>query len=133
MECYLRAALTGTIAPSLFTAATQTVLAHAAACAAVALVAQQAAKFIWLWRSQVFELRATGELLRFRLFSTFALRLCGLSALALVLTFFNEHLWTRMLCLAVAIGLELAGRYLFFASVVPKNMAAPYMRERRAA
>jgi hypothetical protein len=81
----------------------------------------------------VFELRASGELLRYRFLSIFAVRLCGLPALALMLIFFDSHLWARVFCLATAIGLELAGRYLFFVSVVPKNMAAPYLRERRAA
>jgi formate dehydrogenase iron-sulfur subunit len=133
VEFYLSAAFTGTIAGSLFTSATQTALAHVAACAALALAIQQTVKLVWLWRAHIFELRAAGELLHFRFFSIFAGRLCGLGALGLVLTLFNDHLWARVLCLAAAIGLELAGRYLFFVSVVPKNMAAPYLRERREA
>jgi len=31
------------------------------------------------------------------------------------------------LALAVALSGEILGRYLFFVSVVPKNMAAPYV------
>jgi hypothetical protein len=31
------------------------------------------------------------------------------------------------LSLALAIGAEILGRYLFFVSVVPKHMAAPYV------
>jgi formate dehydrogenase iron-sulfur subunit len=132
-EFYLSAALTGTLVASLFTTATQTTLARAAAFAASALAIQQAVKFGRLWRSSVFALRASGELLRYRFGPLFALRQAGLSALALVLTLFGEHPVVRTLCLAAALGLELLGRYLFFVAVVPKNMAAPYLRERRAA
>ena len=32
-----------------------------------------------------------------------------------------------MLALTLAIGAEILGRYLFFVSVVPKHMAAPYV------
>ncbi|MGC2510987.1 MAG: DmsC/YnfH family molybdoenzyme membrane anchor subunit [Acidobacteriaceae bacterium] len=132
-EFYLSAALTGTLVASLFTTTTQTTLARAAACAAIAMGIQQAVKFGWLWRSSVFELRASAELLRHRFGSLFALRLAGLSALAFVLLLFGKHPVARTLCLAAALGLELLGRYLFFVAVVPKNMAAPYLRERRAA
>jgi hypothetical protein len=42
-------------------------------------------------------------------------------------------LWLRARCLVAAIAVELLGRYLFFVGVVPKNMAASYLREERAA
>jgi DMSO reductase iron-sulfur subunit len=129
-EFYFSAVLTGTLASSIFTPVPQRTLAQVTAFAAIALVIQQAVKFAWLLHSRQFELRASGELLRFRFFPLFATRICSLTALSLALILFDYHLW---LCLVAAIGMELAGRYLFFVSVVPKNMAAPYLREKRAA
>jgi Fe-S-cluster-containing dehydrogenase component/DMSO reductase anchor subunit len=133
LEFYLSAAFTGTLASSIFVPATQRTLAHAAAGVAIALVIQQAIKLAWLLRSHQFELRASGELLRFRFFPLFLARSSGLTAISLLLAFLDTHLWVRLLCFAAAIGIEVAGRYLFFVSVVPKNMAASYLRERRAA
>lgn len=133
LEFYLSAALTGPLAASLFTPMTQTVLARSAATAAIAIALQQTAKLAWLWRSRVFELRAAGELLRYRFGSLLATRICGLFAIALTLLLFESSLWARAFCLAAALGLELCGRYLFFVSVVPKNMAAPYLRGKRVA
>ena len=94
---------------------------------------QQMLKFIWLRSSRTFELHATGELLRYRLLHCLAARLCGLVAIALALTMLPGSAWLRALCLVAAIAVELLGRYLFFVGVVPKNMAASYLREERAA
>jgi formate dehydrogenase iron-sulfur subunit len=133
LEFYLGAAFTGTLASSIFTPALQQTFAHVAACIAVALVIQQTIKFVSLLRSHQFELKASGQLLRFRFSSLFVTRLCSLAALSLALVLADYHLWLRVLCLTAALGTELAGRYLFFVAVVPKNMAAPYLREKRAA
>jgi formate dehydrogenase iron-sulfur subunit len=133
LEFYLGAAFTGTLASSIFMPVPQRTLAHVASGVAIALIVQQAVKFMWLMRSRQFELRASGELLRFRFSSLFATRLCSLAALSLALVLPDYHLWLRVFCLAAAIGTELAGRYLFFVAVVPKNMAAPYLREKRVA
>ncbi len=133
LEFYLSAALTGTLAASLFTPGTRNALSMAAFCCASALAIQQAAKLVWLLRSQVFELRAAGELLRHRLFSRFVSRLCGLVAIALASSTLSTYCWMPLVSLVTAISMELLGRYLFFVSVVPKNMAASYMRQERAA
>jgi formate dehydrogenase iron-sulfur subunit len=133
LEFYLSAVFTGTLASSFVTPAAERTLIHGAVGAAIALAGQQSAKFAWLWRSRVFELRAAGELMRFRFPRIFLTRLCGLFSVALALILLNGHPWVRTLCLAAAIDLELAGRYLFFVSVVQKSMAAPFLRERRAA
>jgi DMSO reductase anchor subunit len=133
LEFYLSAALTGPLAASLFTPSPRHTLAHVAAGGASALALQQVLKFIWLRRSHIFELHAAGELLRHRLLSRAAVRFCGLVAIALALTLLAGSIWLRALCLIAAIGTELLGRYLFFVSVVPKNMAASYLREERAA
>jgi formate dehydrogenase iron-sulfur subunit len=133
VEFYLTAALTGPLAASLFTPTPRYLLAYASAGCALLLVVQQTAKMLWLRRSGTFELRASGELLRHRLFSLFTTRIGGLAVIALVLMFSARDLWMRALCLAATIALELLGRYLFFVSVVPKNMAEPYLKEKRAA
>ncbi|MFL6306991.1 MAG: DmsC/YnfH family molybdoenzyme membrane anchor subunit [Candidatus Sulfotelmatobacter sp.] len=133
LEFYLSAALTGSLVSSLFTPATQNALAHIAAYLVIGLIVQQLVKFAWLWRSCQFELRASGEMLRYRFLPLFATRLCGLTAISLTLIFLDNRPWLRVLCFAAATGTEVIGRYLFFVSVVPKNMAAPYLREKRAA
>ena len=87
LEFYLSAALTGSLASSLFTPATQNTLAHGAACVAIGLIVQQLGKLVWLWHSHQFELRASGELLRFRFLPLFVARLCVLTATSLTLSF----------------------------------------------
>jgi DMSO reductase anchor subunit len=133
LEFYLSAALTGPLAASLFTPSPRHVLAHVAAGGALLLAFQQMLKFLWIRRSRIFELRGAGELLRHRLLHAFVARLCGLAALALALTLITGNIWLRALCLVAAIGIELLGRYLFFVTVVPKSMAASYLRQERAA
>jgi len=133
LEFYLSAAFTGTFVSALFIPGMQVALSQAAAWAALAITMQQAIKFVWLWRSPVFELRASAELLRYRFPRLFALRIYAPPALAIALLLLHQHLWIRFACIATAITFEIAGRYLFFVTVVPKNMAAPYLRQRRAA
>ncbi len=132
-EFYLSAAFTGTLAASFFMPGAQRVLLDASSLSAALLAVQQTAKIAWLLRSRVFELRASGELLRYRLSSQFVTRLCSLPGIALALVFFGGSLWMRTFCLAAATGTEILGRYLFFVGVVPKSMAAPYLRKERAA
>jgi formate dehydrogenase iron-sulfur subunit len=132
-EFYLSAAFTGILASSIVVPIAEKTLAHVGAGVAVVLIIQQSVKLTWLLRSRQFELRAAGELLRFRFLPLFVGRLCGLAAVTTALIVPDEHLWARLLCLAASIAIELGGRYLFFVSVVPKNMAAPYLRESRAA
>ena len=133
LEFYLSSAITGTLASSIFISAPQKTLAHVSASAGIALAIQQMIKFAWLLHSRPFELRASGALLRFRFFPLFVTRLCTLGVISFALLWFDRGLWLRVLCLAAVVGMELAGRYLFFVSVVPKNMAAPYLKEKRAA
>jgi formate dehydrogenase iron-sulfur subunit len=121
------------LAASLFTPSPRHLLARAAAASGWALILQQAVKMIWLHRSATFELRASGELLRHRHFVLFALRICGLAAIVVALIVSAANPWIRAICLLASIGMELLGRYLFFVIVVPKSMAAPYLRETHAA
>ena len=85
-------------------------------------------RFIELTGSDEFELRATARLLgndlKSRLILRVALLIAGGIALPLV------HLPVAALLTATA-G-ELLGRYLFFVSVVPRNMAASFLRKEAA-
>jgi len=133
LEFYLCAALTGPLAVSLFARSFEHKLLLASSCAAALLAIQQTAKIVSLLRSKTFELRATGELLRYRFFGLFAARAGALVALSLAFALLPLDLSLDCMLLIAAIAIEIAGRYLFFVSVVPKNMAAPYLRRERAA
>ncbi len=132
-EFFGSAAFTGTLLAACFMGGTRMALLLAACGAGVLLLAQQAGKVAWLLRSPVFELRAAGELLFYPLFPLLAMRLGCVLAVVLALVFARDAAWTPAVCLVVAAGAEILGRYLFFVSVVPKNMAAPYLRQERAA
>jgi len=133
LEFGLSAALTGTLAVAVFASVARPALTLAAASIALALAIQQLAKAISMRMAGDFERRATGELLLRRFRTVFLLRHLGLWALAIAMLTRHSSFGSVSLCLAVAIGLELTGRWLFFVSVVPRNMAAPYLSERRAA
>lgn len=100
----------------------------AAMAGAAAQLSTQTLKFLWLSRSDVFELRASALLLAGRFQRAMLLRLAilviapGLAALGYVPAAF-----------ALALAGEWVGRWLFFVSVVPKNTAAAFLRSRRAA
>jgi Fe-S-cluster-containing dehydrogenase component/DMSO reductase anchor subunit len=132
-EFYLTALFTGTLAASLFIPSPGHTLIRAATVGAMLSATQQLIKLFWLLRSPTFELRAAGQLLRYRLQTPVTLRLSIAILIAWTLTRSNNSLWIDALCLAAAVAVELLGRYLFFVSVVPKSMAAPYLKERRAA
>jgi DMSO reductase iron-sulfur subunit len=132
VEFYLSASLTGALLAALFSPMTQGTLIRVAASCSAGLALQQLVKAVWLSRSRLFELRASGELLRYRLMPWFVVRLCGLVGIAAAIPLLHDR-WELVGCLVMSIGLELIGRYLFFVSVVPKNMAASYLKERRAA
>jgi formate dehydrogenase iron-sulfur subunit len=133
LEFGLSAVLTGTLSAALFHPLGRQVLVLAAACSAMALAILQLVKVIHLYSSRDPECRATGRLLCFRLRWAGILRHVGLWAIALSMLTQNLPLGLLAVCLILAIALELLGRWLFFVSVVPKNMAAPYLHEGQAA
>jgi DMSO reductase iron-sulfur subunit len=98
----------------------------ASAGGAAAQLLTQAAKFLWLSQSEVFELRSSSALLAGRLRGLFATRLAILIIAGLVIPLSSHS--TRLLDVAFAALLagEFLGRYLFFVSVVPKNIAAAF-------
>ena len=94
----------------------------------------QLLKFLWLSRSEVFELRASSLLLSGRLQNLFVIRLAVLGVAGVVLPLIATRGGIIAAAFAAALAGEWLGRYLFFVSVVPKNIAAAFTSgERRAA
>jgi hypothetical protein len=93
----------------------------------------QLLKFLWLSRSEVFELRASSLLLSGRLQNLFVIRLAilGLAGVALPLVATAGPIIG--MAFAGALAGEWLGRYLFFVSVVPKNIAAAFTSGERTA
>ncbi len=104
-------------------------LLTAAAVAAVAHLLVETLRFLSFVRSEEHELQATAQLLSGKLSSALLARLGLLAAGAVAL----PALGFPGLGLALTAGGALVGRYLFFVSVVPKNMAMPFLERREAA
>ncbi len=104
----------------------------AVAGASVQLIAQML-KFLWLSRSEVFELRASSLLLSGRLQNLFLTRLAVLAVAGVLLPLVATRGWMIAVAFAMALAGEWLGRYLFFVSVVPKNIAAAFTSGERAA
>jgi formate dehydrogenase iron-sulfur subunit len=104
-----------------------------AVAAAGGQILNQTSKFILLISSKSFELRASGQLLSTVFASRFLARgvLLLLGGIILPLSFPN--VFGAYASLALAFTGEILGRYLFFVSVVPKNMAASYLFQGKAA
>jgi DMSO reductase iron-sulfur subunit len=96
--------------------------------AAAAQLLNLVTRLVGLICSDEFELRASARLLgndfRTLLYARIALLIAGGLALPL--------LDAPAAALALAAAGELLGRYLFFVSVVPRNMAAPFLRKEAA-
>lgn len=101
--------------------------------AAGAQLLNQAVRFFWMTASDSFELQASARLLSTVLVSPFLAR----GALLLLGGMVLPLIWPTAIGTCVAFTLALAGevlgRYLFFVSVVPKNMAASYLSGTQAA
>lgn len=93
----------------------------------------QLLKFLWLSRSEVFELRASSLLLSGRLKNLFLTRLAVLAVAGVLSPLLATHGWTIAAAFILAILGEWLGRYLFFVSVVPKNIAAAFTSGERMA
>ena len=99
--------------------------------AACSQALNQALKFLSLIASDSFELQSSARLLSTTLAWPLLLRggllLGGGVALPL---FGSRAAW--LVALPTALAAEILGRYLFYVSVVPKNIAAPYLAAERA-
>jgi DMSO reductase iron-sulfur subunit len=100
----------------------------AAAVGGTAQLVTQTLKFFWLSRSEAFELRASSLLLAGRLRLAFLTRLALLVAAGIVGPLVAPAGLASAAVLLAALGGEWAGRWLFFVSVVPKNMAAAFSK-----
>jgi DMSO reductase anchor subunit len=118
-EFFLTAAILGSLFGSITTIA---------ATAAGLQLLNQAVKFLWLTRSDEFELRASARLLSHDLHTAFLLRFALLITGGIVLPLTG---WP-VLALAIATAGEMLGRYLFFVSVVPRNIAASFFSRKAA-
>lgn len=132
-EFFLSGALTGALFSALIIPSSRHALVAVAGVTAVGLLLQQLVKFFWLLRAETHELRSTAALLWTALRDLFLLRLAGLLILGIWLSRSAKSVMDIAVALVVAIGMEILGRYLFFVSVVPKNIAASYLNEEEAA
>ena len=129
--------LTGAVLGPLLVGATGVALGRAlilaSAIAAGAQLLNQAVKFLWMTASHTFELQASARLLSTVLASRYLSRGILLVTGGIVIPLLSaKPLFLAIAFLLVLLG-EILGRYLFFVSVVPKNMAASYMSGREAA
>jgi DMSO reductase anchor subunit len=106
---------------------------YAAVAGASAQLITQLLKFLWLSRSEVFELRASSLLLSGRLQNLFLTRLAVLAVAGVLLPLLATHGSIISAAFAAALAGEWLGRYLFFVSVVPKNIAAAFTSGERLA
>jgi formate dehydrogenase iron-sulfur subunit len=97
-------------------------------------LAVQSGKFLWLSQSEIFELRSSSLMLAGRLRSLFVTRLAVLIVAGIVIPVTAASPWLITTAFAALLAGEFLGRYLFFVSVVPKNIAAAFTSgSRRAA
>src|SRR5688572_6961893 len=99
-------------------------LAIAAATMAGGQFVLLAVRFLRCIAADSLELKGTARLLSTVFAKHLVLRFVLLAAGAVVIPLLGGP---ATLALALAIGAEILGRYLFFVSVVPKHMAAPYV------
>jgi DMSO reductase anchor subunit len=101
--------------------------------AACAHLLNQAWKVVGLALSGGFEGRASATLLFRRLRRPVLIRTALLLAGGVALPIASGSTWSAVLALLLALAGEIAGRWLFFVSVVPKSIAATFARSGRAA
>jgi formate dehydrogenase iron-sulfur subunit len=93
----------------------------------------QARKVFWLRRSSVRENRASASLLLHKLRDVVLLRFALLIIGGMMLPLSSSGRNTAIASLLLALFAEGLGRWLFFVSVVPKNMASSFLSGERAA
>jgi DMSO reductase iron-sulfur subunit len=128
-EFYLTSIFAGSLFAALLLPGARISLSTLAGAAALVVLLQQTVKTIWLSNAEAFELRGSGRLLTTTLRPFFLFRAAGLLLLTLMLAHSRETAWEVGCAFAASLALEMVGRWLFFVSVVPKNMAASYVQE----
>lgn len=125
-DFFLTASLLGPLFAAAIGAAQGRVLTLIGVGAASAQLLNQTLRFLWLIGSDTFELQASARLLSTTLARTFLLRGALLLAGGIALPL-SDLRFAKLAALVLAFAAEIVGRYLFYVSVVPKNMAAPYL------
>jgi len=122
--------LTGAVLGPLFAAWIGTVPGHmllwTAVGAASAQLVNQAVRFLRLIASDQFELQASARLLSTVLSRTLLIRVVLLVVGGIAIPLAGSP-YGRLVAFPLALAGEILGRYLFYVSVVPKNIAAPYL------
>jgi DMSO reductase anchor subunit len=101
--------------------------------AASATLLNLALKLLWLINSDTFELQASARLLSAQLRPPLVLRSVLLLLGGIILPLYSMSAIATAAAFMLAFCGEILGRYLFFVSVVPKNMAASYLAARKVA
>ena len=125
-DFFLTAMVLGLLFAAWIGAAHARLLLLAAVAAASAQILNQALRFVRLIASDSFELQASARLLcttlTWPLLMRVVLLLIGGIALPL-----SGLAYARLAAFPLVLAAEILGRYLFYVSVVPKNIAAPYL------
>jgi formate dehydrogenase iron-sulfur subunit len=133
-EFYSSALLLGPLFVQMVEGQVPSWVRFAAIAGAASQLITQLLKFLWESRSDLFELRASSLLLSGRLQNLFVTRLAVLAVAGVVLPLIATHGSIVVIAFGAALAGEWLGRYLFFVSVVSKNIAAAFTSgERRAA
>jgi DMSO reductase anchor subunit len=132
-EFYLSGALLGSLFAACLGITTGHSLLWMAVIAATGQLLNLASKLLRLVRSDSFELQASARLLSTALAPGLQLRAILLISGGVVLPLLLPLHGAAWVALAAALAGEILGRYLFFVSVVPKNMAATYLTAGRKA
>jgi DMSO reductase anchor subunit len=126
-DFFLTASILGPLFAANISAGSGRLLALIAVAGASAQLLNNALRFLRLNASESFERQSTARLLSTVLASRFLLRGALLVAGGIALPLLSAAHLGLALALALALGGELLGRYLFYVSVVPKNIAASYI------
>jgi formate dehydrogenase iron-sulfur subunit len=132
-EFYLSGAILGPLLAATIGLGAKPWLLSATVVAAGLQLLNLAIKFLWLASSDVFELKASARLLSGWLRSPLLLRSGLLILGGIILPLQSQGVAGLAAALALSFFGEVLGRYLFFVSVVPKNMAASYLGSHKAA
>jgi DMSO reductase anchor subunit len=132
-EFYLTAAILGPLlAANIGLGGRQWLITTAVAASGLQLL-NFTLKFLWLVSSDTFELKASARLLSIQLRHLLVAR-CALLVLGgIILPLYSPNRAALAFALAITFSSEILGRYLFFVSVVPKNMATSYLSNHKVA
>jgi formate dehydrogenase iron-sulfur subunit len=131
VEFYLTGALLGPLLAANIGLGARRWLIGAAVGAAGLQLLNLTVKFLWLVSSDVLELKASARLLSAQLRLLLIARCALLVVSGIVLPLQAPGAVGLAIALAATFCGEILGRYLFFVSVVPKNMAASYLGGQR--